>query len=70
MLEHYVDEAREMAAELGRATPMLDRAAELYHTVRERGQQTMDVAVLIEVLESMAPEQPGKKSSFGLFRRS
>jgi 3-hydroxyisobutyrate dehydrogenase-like beta-hydroxyacid dehydrogenase len=53
MLEHYVIEAKEMAAKVGRATPMLDRAADLYAKAREIGVENKDIAVMIEVLESV-----------------
>ena len=42
-----------MAGELGRATPMLDRAAELYAKARASGVESKDVAVMVEVLESL-----------------
>ncbi len=68
-LEHYLVEAKELAAEVGRATPMLDRAAELYAKARELGLEKQDVAVMIEVLEKTPADTPAKKSGFRLFRR-
>ncbi len=53
MLEHYVVQAQQMAAELGQATPMLDRAAELYAKTWESGVENKDVAVMVEVLETL-----------------
>jgi 3-hydroxyisobutyrate dehydrogenase-like beta-hydroxyacid dehydrogenase len=53
MLEHYIVQAQQMAAELGRATPMLDRAAELYAKTWESGVENKDVAVMVEVLETL-----------------
>lgn len=69
-LEHYLLEAREMAREFGRATPMLDRAAELYAKAREQGVEKQDIAVMVQVLESLPRETPQKKSGFGFFKRS
>ena len=69
-LEHYLGEARELAAELGRATPMLDRAAELYAKAREQGLEKQDVAVMVQVLESLPREASQKKGGFGFFKRS
>lgn len=57
-LEHYLGEARELAGELGRATPMLDRAAELYAKAREMGVERQDVAVMVEVLEKLPLGRP------------
>lgn len=57
-LEHYIVEAKEMAMELGRATPLLDRAAELYAVAREKGVENKDIAVMIEVLESLPRAKP------------
>ena len=70
-LEHYIIEAKEMATELGRATPMLDRAAELYANAREKGLENKDVAVMVEVLESLQPgSSTGAKKGWSLFGRS
>ena len=67
-LQHYIDEAREMAAEFGRATPMLDRAAELYARAAEQGLAQQDVAVMVKVLEEMPRDVP-KRGGFSLFGR-
>lgn len=69
-LEHYLVEAKELAAEVGRATPMLDRASEVYVKARELGVEKQDVAVMIEVLEKMPPVEPAKKGGFRFFRRA
>lgn len=53
MLEHYIAQVQQMAAELGRATPMLDRAAELYAKARASGVESKDVAVMVEILENL-----------------
>ena len=68
-LQHYIVEAQEMAAELGRATPLLDRAAELYARAAEQGLANQDVAVMVKVLEEMPREQQTAKKGFGFFRR-
>ncbi len=69
-LEHYLAEARELAGEVGRATPMLDRAAELYARARAEGVENQDVAVMLKVLEGMQREEPQKRTGFGFFKRS
>ena len=68
-LEHYLVEAKQLAVALGRATPMLDRAGEVYAKARELGVEKQDVAVMIEVLEKMPSAGPSKKGGFGFFRR-
>lgn len=68
-LEHYLVEAKELAAEVGRATPMLDRATELYAKARELGVEKQDVAVMIEVLEKTSAA-PVKKGGFRFFGRN
>ena len=52
-LDHYLREAKQMASGLGRATPLLDRAAELYHLAIEQGLGQQDVAVMVKVLEGL-----------------
>lgn len=71
MLEHYIVEAQDMAAGVGRATPMLDCAAELYARAREKGVENRDIAVMIEVLESV-PRVHAKteKKGWSLFGRA
>ncbi len=69
-LEHYLVEAKELATDIGRATPMLDRAAEVYAKAREFGVEKQDVAVMVEVLEKMPPIESAKKGGFRFFRRS
>ncbi len=70
-LEHYVVEAQEMAAEFGRATPLLDRAAELYAVAREKGVENKDIAVMVEVLEGLSREAPkAQKKGWSLFGKS
>jgi 3-hydroxyisobutyrate dehydrogenase-like beta-hydroxyacid dehydrogenase len=53
MLEHYIVQAQQMAADLGQATPMLDRAAELYAKTKDKGAENKDVAVMVEILEGL-----------------
>lgn len=69
-LEHYLVEAKELAGEVSRATPMLDRAAEIYAKARELGVEKHDVAVMVEVLEKWQPEASPKERGFRFFRRS
>lgn len=70
-LEHYIVEAKELATAVGRATPMLDRAAELYAKAREKGLENKDVAIMVEVLESLEPSGPAtQKKGWSLFARS
>lgn len=70
-LEHYIVEAKELATEVGRATPLLDRAAELYAVARSKGLDNKDVAVMVEVLESIEPGSfASQKKGWSLFGRS
>lgn len=69
-LEHYLVEAKELAAEVGRATPMLDRATEVYANARALGVEKQDVAVMVQVLESMPRDTARKRGRFGFFKRS
>ena len=69
-LEHYLVEAKEMAAGLGRATPLLDCAATLYQRAIEQGLGQQDVAVMVKILEELPIEEPKPPSGFSFFRRS
>jgi 3-hydroxyisobutyrate dehydrogenase len=69
-LEHYLVEAKVLATECGRATPMLDRAAELYANARAQGVEKQDVAVMIQVLENLSNVVPARKKGLGFFGRS
>jgi 3-hydroxyisobutyrate dehydrogenase-like beta-hydroxyacid dehydrogenase len=51
-LEHYFGLIGDFANEVGVATPMLDRAKELYMQAIERGLGERDVASVIEIVEA------------------
>jgi 3-hydroxyisobutyrate dehydrogenase-like beta-hydroxyacid dehydrogenase len=57
-LAHYFDMIGEFAASAGTATPMLDRAVELYERCIEMGFGEHDVAVMIDVINSLPPKKP------------
>jgi 3-hydroxyisobutyrate dehydrogenase-like beta-hydroxyacid dehydrogenase len=59
-LAHYFDMIHDLAASVGRATPMLDQAAELFQRFIDMGFAQYDVAKMVDVLGSMPP---GKASS-------
>lgn len=59
-LAHYFDMIHDLAASVGRATPMLDQAAELFHRFIDMGFAEYDVAKMVDVLGSLPP---GKASS-------
>jgi 3-hydroxyisobutyrate dehydrogenase len=50
---HYVDMIEDMAESLGVATPMLDRAAELYRRFIDMGLSEHDIAATVEVIDSL-----------------
>jgi 3-hydroxyisobutyrate dehydrogenase-like beta-hydroxyacid dehydrogenase len=52
-LAHYFEPIRTMAAQLGVATPMLDRAVGLYETAIAQGRSEQDVACLVDVIGAM-----------------
>ena len=68
-LEHYIEEAKALGASVGRATPMLDRAAELYARARTKGLHEQDVAVMLQVLEEMPPAKAKPRAKSGWFGR-
>jgi 3-hydroxyisobutyrate dehydrogenase len=49
-LAHYFEPIRSMAAQLGVATPMLDRAIGLYEKAMAEGRSEQDVACLVDVI--------------------
>jgi len=49
-LQHYFEPIREMAAQLGVATPMLDRAIGLYEKAIAEGKGELDVACMVDVI--------------------
>jgi 3-hydroxyisobutyrate dehydrogenase len=52
-LQHYFDMIEDMADELGVATPMLDRAAELYDKFMAMGLSDQDVAAMVDVIGAL-----------------
>jgi len=52
-LLHYFDMIGEWADSTGTATPLLDRAAELYRRFIDMGFADYDVARMVEVIESL-----------------
>ncbi len=50
LLSHYFEPIRSMAAELGVATPLLDRAISIYDKAKAEGRGAQDVACLVEVI--------------------
>jgi 3-hydroxyisobutyrate dehydrogenase len=57
-LLHYFDMIGELADEAGVATPLLDRAAELYQRFIDMGLSDYDVAAMVDVIASL-PRTPG-----------
>jgi 3-hydroxyisobutyrate dehydrogenase-like beta-hydroxyacid dehydrogenase len=56
-LIHYFDMIHELAAGFGRATPMLDRAAELFQRFIDMGFDEYDVAKMVDVVGSLPPNK-------------
>src|SRR3954471_5853642 len=52
-LQHYFDMIGEFADSVGVATPMLDRAAELYDKLMQMGLSEHDVAVMVDVVAAL-----------------
>jgi 3-hydroxyisobutyrate dehydrogenase-like beta-hydroxyacid dehydrogenase len=57
-LVHYFDMIHDLAASVGRATPMLDRAAELFARFVDMGFAEYDVAKMVDVVASLSPHKP------------
>jgi 3-hydroxyisobutyrate dehydrogenase-like beta-hydroxyacid dehydrogenase len=57
-LIHYFDMIHDLAAGVGRATPMLDRAAELFQRFIDMGFSEYDVAKMVDVVGSLPPQKP------------
>src|SRR3954454_21880282 len=57
-LQHYFDMIGDLANSVGVATPLLDRAGELYDRLMEMGLGDHDVAVMVDVISAL----PRKKS--------
>jgi 3-hydroxyisobutyrate dehydrogenase-like beta-hydroxyacid dehydrogenase len=57
-LQHYFDMIGDLAAELGVATPLLDRAVELYARFIDMGLADHDVAAMVDVISSLPRAKP------------
>jgi 3-hydroxyisobutyrate dehydrogenase len=57
-LQHYFDMIREFAGEVGVATPLLERATELYDRFIAMGLAEKDVAAMVDVISAMPPAKP------------
>ena len=57
-LAHYFDMIEDFAVSVGTATPMLDRAVELYRRCIDMGFGEHDVAVMIDVINSLPSKKP------------
>ena len=56
-LQHYFDMIGDFARDVGVATPMLDRAVELYDKAIEMGLAEQDVAVMVDVISALPPRK-------------
>src|SRR5260370_6419954 len=61
-LQHYFDMIRDFADEVGVATPMLERATELYDRFIAMGLADKDVAAMVDVISAMPCAKPEGKS--------
>ena len=52
-LQHYFDMIGDFADSMGVATPMLDRAVELYDKLMQMGLSEHDVAVMVDVVAAL-----------------
>jgi 3-hydroxyisobutyrate dehydrogenase-like beta-hydroxyacid dehydrogenase len=57
-LLHYFDMIGDWAQSVGSATPMLDRAADLYKRFIDMGLEEQDVAAMVDVISSLPPSKP------------
>src|SRR5580704_15491447 len=57
-LLHYFDMIGDWAQSVGSATPMLDRAADLYKRFNDMGLEEQDVAAMVDVISSLPPSKP------------
>jgi 3-hydroxyisobutyrate dehydrogenase-like beta-hydroxyacid dehydrogenase len=56
-LIHYFEMIHDLAASVGRTTPMLDRAAELFDRFIDMGFAEFDVAKMVDVVGALAPKK-------------
>jgi 3-hydroxyisobutyrate dehydrogenase-like beta-hydroxyacid dehydrogenase len=61
-LIHYFDMIHDLAASVGRATPMLDRAADLFQRFVDMGFAEYDVARMVDVVSSLPPQKARPQS--------
>jgi 3-hydroxyisobutyrate dehydrogenase-like beta-hydroxyacid dehydrogenase len=61
-LIHYFDMIHDLAASVERATPMLDRAAELFQRFVDMGFAEFDVARMVDVVSSLPPQKARSQS--------
>ena len=61
-LIHYFDMIHDLAASVERATPMLDRAAELFQRFVDMGFAEYDVARMVDVVSSLPPQKARSQS--------
>jgi 3-hydroxyisobutyrate dehydrogenase-like beta-hydroxyacid dehydrogenase len=61
-LIHYFDMIHDLAASVGRATPMLDRAADLFQRFVDMGFAEYDVARMVDVVSSLPPQKARSQS--------
>jgi hypothetical protein len=59
-ISHYFELIGDLADRVGVATPMLDRAAELYQRCIDMGLGRHDNAVMVDVIGSMPRRKPAK----------
>jgi 3-hydroxyisobutyrate dehydrogenase-like beta-hydroxyacid dehydrogenase len=59
-LQHYFDMIGEFADSIGIATPMLDRAVELYDKFMEMGLGEKDVAAMVDVIGALPRSKGGR----------
>jgi 3-hydroxyisobutyrate dehydrogenase len=53
LLAHYFDLIGEFADQVGVATPILDRVADLYRQAIDKGYGDRDIAVMVEFMDSL-----------------
>jgi 3-hydroxyisobutyrate dehydrogenase-like beta-hydroxyacid dehydrogenase len=61
-LQHYFDMIGDFAEGIGVATPMLDRATELYDKLMQMGLGEKDVAAMVDVIAALPRSKPLKSS--------
>lgn len=59
-LAHYFDMIRDFADDVGVATPLLDRAVELYDKFMDMGLGEKDVAAMVDVITALPRSKPAR----------